>query len=278
MEASGQSWRSRHDPWKAAFFGVAAAALIVGVAWALLGSSLLVVRTVRLAGSRGIPAGTVLAAADIKLGTPLIRVDTSAVASRVEQVTQVQSARVTKSWPDTIVIWTKQRTAVLAVPAHPGYDLMDPYGVVLGWSASRPAGLVVLKNPAAAAARLRGNASVLAAGTVVQGLPPWLRAQVTAVRTSGSSNVTLTLRGGRIVAWGGADRAAAKAAELALLLRTHARYYDVSDPQTAVTSSSTSGTGSGSRGAGRGRPRHGTRAGHGAGAGRGNGTGRGASG
>jgi len=270
MRASGQSWRSRHDPWKAAFFGVAAAALIVGVAWALLGSSLLVVRSVRISGSQAIPAGKVLAAADIKLGTPLIRVDTSAVARRVEQVTQVQSARVTKSWPDTIVIWTKQRTAVFAVPAHPGYDLIDPYGVVLGWSASRPAGLVVLKNPAAAAVRLRGNVSVLAAGTVVQGLPPWLRGQVTAVRASGPLQIILILRGGRVVAWGGTGRAAAKAAEMALLLRTHARFYDVSDPQTAVTSTGIPGSGipgSGRPGRGTGRGQgtgHGTGAGHGA--------------
>jgi cell division protein FtsQ len=263
MTASGQSGRGRHDPWKAAFFGVAAVALVGGVAWALLGSSLFVVRTVRLSGTRPIPAAKVLAAAGIKLGTPLIRVNTAAVARRVEQVTQVQSARVTKSWPDTIVIWATPRRAVLAVPAHPGYDLMDPYGVVLGWSASRPAGLVVLKNPAAAAVKLRGNAAVLAAGTVVQGLPSWLRAQVTAVRTSGPSDVTLILRGGRIAEWGSAGRAAAKVAEMALLLRTHARYYDVSDPQTAVTSSSIPGNGMAGRGRpGRGRPRNGSAPGH----------------
>jgi hypothetical protein len=37
------------------------------------------------------------------------------------------------------------------------------------------------------------------------------------------------------VLWGGVGRAAQKSGELILLLRTHARYYDVSDPGTAVT-------------------------------------------
>lgn len=231
-----QASRDRgHDPWKAAFFGVAAVALIVGVAWALLGSSLLVVRSVQVSGSRLIPRARVLAAARISLGTPLIRVDTSAVARRVDQIAQVQSARVVRSWPDTIVIWITRRTPLLAVPAHGGYDLMDAYGVVMGWSAKRPAELPVLLSPAGQVAALRGSPAVFAAGTVVRGLPARLRRLVTAVRASGRSAVTLTLRGGVTVVWGGTDRAAAKAAELAILLRTRARYYDVSDPSTAVT-------------------------------------------
>jgi hypothetical protein len=47
--------------------------------------------------------------------------------------------------------------------------------------------------------------------------------------------VTLRLAGGVTVLWGAADHAQAKAEELALLLPTHASYYDVSAPGTAVT-------------------------------------------
>ena len=47
--------------------------------------------------------------------------------------------------------------------------------------------------------------------------------------------VTLQLRSGVTVVWGGPGDAAAKARELAILMRTHARYYDVSSPATAVT-------------------------------------------
>jgi cell division protein FtsQ len=222
------------DPWKAAFFGLAAAAVIAGVAWALLGSSFLVVRSVRITGS-AVPRATVLAAAGIRTGTPLIRIDTRAVARRVERITQVQSARVTVSWPDAVVIWTRQRTAVFAIPAHGGYDLTDPYGVVLRRSAAQPSGLVRLRLPRRAAGPLRRNPSVLAAGSVVRNLPPWLRGRVVSVRAGGPANVIIFLHGGIEVRWGSPAHGPAKASEMAVLLRSGVTYYDVSDPATAVT-------------------------------------------
>jgi cell division protein FtsQ len=230
---TGQARARRHDPWKAAFFGLVAVALVAGIAWALLGSSLLVVRSVQVNGAPRVSRTAVLAAAGIKLGTPLIRIETGAIARRVERVTAVQSARVSRSWPDGVVIWITGRTAVFAAPARGGYDLVDRFGVVLGWR-SRRAGLPVLRSAGPATA-LRGRPSVFAAGTVVAGLPTALRRQVTGVRATGPQAVTLLLRGGQTVLWGNAGRAVAKAAELVILLRTHARYYDVSDPETAVT-------------------------------------------
>ncbi|HYS33686.1 MAG TPA: FtsQ-type POTRA domain-containing protein [Streptosporangiaceae bacterium] len=237
MRARAHSLHGRHDRWKAAFFGLAATALVGGVAWALLGSSFLVVRSVRTTGS-AVPRARVLGAAGIRPGTPLIRVDTGAVARRVERIRQVQEARVTRSWPDAIVIWTKQRTAVFAVPAQHGYRLMDSYGVILGQAAVAPAGLVVLSTPARPAGTLRSDPAVLAAGSVVRTLPRWLRQRVARARAPGPADVILILRDGTSVAWGGPGRAAQKAAELAILLRTGARSYDVSDPGTAVTGSS----------------------------------------
>jgi cell division protein FtsQ len=237
MSQLARTWRGRHDPWKAAFFGLAVAALVAGAAWALLGSSFLVVRAVRTTGS-AVPSATVRRAAGIKLGTPLIRIDTAAVAARVERIRQVQSATVTRSWPDAIVIWTKSRTAVFAVPAHHGYDLMDSYGVVLRWAPGAPRRLVRLKSPGEPAGSMRHDPAVLAAGTVVRKLPPWLRSRVAAIRAAGPGDVILILRGGVNVKWGSPGHPAAKASEMAILLRTRAGYYDVSDPNTAVTGSS----------------------------------------
>jgi cell division protein FtsQ len=47
--------------------------------------------------------------------------------------------------------------------------------------------------------------------------------------------VTLRLHDGKTVVWGGTDRAAVKARELAILMRDRARYFDVSAPGTVVT-------------------------------------------
>jgi cell division protein FtsQ len=234
MSPARPGWRSRHDPWKTGFFVIAAVALVGGVAWALLGSSLLVVRSVQTTGSARIPRAQVLAAAGIRLGTPLIRIDTSEIAARVERITQVQVARVTRSWPDAVVIWTKARTAMFAVRAGSGYDLVDPYGVVLGTAAARPRRLVPLDTPVPAAA-LRGSGAVRSAGIVVAGLPAWLRGRLTLVRAVGPADVTLMLRGGVTVLWGGTSRGAAKAREVQVLLRTDATNVNVSDPTTAVT-------------------------------------------
>ena len=241
MNTAQHGWRIWRDRWKAAFFGVAALALVGGVAWALLGSSFFVVRSVQTIG--GVPRAQVLAAAGIRPGTPLIRIDTGAVARRVERITLVQVARVRRSWPDAVVIWTKRRTAVFAVRSGNGYDLMDAYGVVLGTAASRPSRLVLLRSPPGPPAGLRGNKSVLAAGRVVRGLPGWLRGRVTAVRAPGPARVILLLRGGVTVSWGSPSQAADKAREMAILLRTGASYYDVSDPASAVTGTAANATG-----------------------------------
>ena len=65
---------------------------------------------VSVTGTGAVPRAEVLRAAGIKPGTPLARVDTAAVARRVERITQVLSAQVSRSWPDTVVITVRERT------------------------------------------------------------------------------------------------------------------------------------------------------------------------
>jgi len=214
-------------------FAAGLAVVVVGVAgWALLGPTVLVVRHVRVTGGGAlVSAAAVRGAARITLGTPLARLDTAAAARRVDRLPAVLSARVTRSLPDTVVISVRPRIPALAVPAGRGYALIDPDGVTVSSAVAVPAGLPVFTNPPPV---LRGSPAVRAAGLVVDELPTQLRDQVRSVSATGAS-VTLRLVGGITVIWGGPGQAAQKAAELAMLLGTHARYYDVSDPATAVT-------------------------------------------
>ena len=227
-----RSKRSGRDPWRTAFFAVLALAIVGGAAWALLGSSLLVVRHEQVTGNRLVPAAKVLAAAGIRRGTPLASVNTTAAARRVEQIAQVRSARVTRSFPNTVVISVRERTPSLAVRAAGGYALTDSSGVTIRWSARKPAGLPVLRQPPA---QLRGDPGVRAAAAVLARLPHHLRTLVVAVSAPTAAAVTLTLRSGVTVLWGSPAKDAVKAAEVTVLLRTHARYLDVSDPAMAVT-------------------------------------------
>jgi cell division protein FtsQ len=236
MTAAVAGRKARHDPWKTAFFVVAAVALVAGVAWALLGSSLFVVRSVRVTGSRDVSRAQVLKAAGITIGTPLVRIDTSAIAHRVEGITLVQSARVRRLWPDGVEISTVPRTPVFDVKAGRYYAVIDRYGVVLRRHLPLPLlSLVLLRSAPAPAARLRGNRAVLAAGTVVRDLPRWLRNRLNAVEAAAPSRVILILRDGATIVWGGTGRTQAKAREVSVLLRTKATYYDVSDPSSATT-------------------------------------------
>jgi cell division protein FtsQ len=221
--------------WRVALLALALAGIVAGGAWVLLGSRLLAVRSVVVTGTRLVPQSEVLAVAGIKPGTPLIRVNTARVAARVETIQQVQSARVTRSWPDRVVIAVRERTPALAVPAPGGgFDLVDPGGVIVQRAARRPHGLPVFLTTAVVSS-LRGDPDVGAAAAVMAELPARLRVSVISVTAPSPDQVTLRLTHGVTVLWGGTDHAQQKAEELGLLLPTHASYYDVSAPGTAVT-------------------------------------------
>jgi cell division protein FtsQ len=214
---------------------LAVAGLVGGAAWALLGSRLLAVRSVIVTGTHLVTKAEVLKVAGVRLGTPLIRVNTGQIAARVVTIRQVQSVQVTTSWPDRVVIAVRERTPALAVTAPDGgFDLVDPDGVTVLWAARRPSRLPLYQTTEAAAS-LSGDPDVAAAAAVLAELPAPLRHSVASISAPSPDQVTLELSNGVTVLWGGVGDARAKAEELALLMRTHARYYDVSAPGTVMT-------------------------------------------
>lgn len=223
--------------WKAAFFVGAAVAIVAVAGWALLGSRFFVVRAVHVTGTGPmVSAARVLAAARIPAGLPLIRVDDAAVARRVEQIRQVESAQVSTDWPSAVVIAVRLRTPVFAMPGPGGYYLIDRFGVIVR-QARRHRGLPLLTVPARAqgAGALRGSPAIRAAAAVLRELPRQIARRVTVVTAAGPSDVSVRLSGGTVIVWGDTGRAIQKAAELAALMHTHARLYDVSGTGTAVT-------------------------------------------
>jgi len=219
-----------------AFFALALAGLTAAVAWALLGSWLLVVRSVVVTGTRLVPASEVLAVAGIDRGTPLIWVNVGRVAARIETIRQVQSAQVTRDWPDRVVIVVRERTPALAVVAPGGgFDLVDPGGVIVRWAARRPADLPLYLAPASAVTALRGDPDLESAATVLDELPAQLRHTVGSLSAPSPDQVTLQLPGRITVLWGDAGDAAGKARVLNVLMQAHAHYYDVSAQGTVTT-------------------------------------------
>jgi len=238
--------RRRRTPWRAAFFVLAAFGIIAAVAWALLGNRLFIVRSVTVTGTHLVTQGQVIAAADVPLGTPLLRVDAVAVASRVEAIRQVASATVTEDWPDHVVIAVTERVPSLAVRmTGGGYDLLDHTGTIVRFASKRPAGLPLLATTLTGSA-LRGDPGVAAAAEVLAELDTTLARSVAEVSVAqvltGDGNsvvtaqrVTLSLRDGKTVVWGDPSNAAQKNRELTILLRDSVRFVDVSAPGTVVT-------------------------------------------
>lgn len=235
--------RRRRTRWRAAFFALAGVAVVAGIAWALLGNRLLVVRSVTVTGTHLLPPALVVAAADVPLGTPLLSVDSGAATRRVEAIRQVASATVTEDWPDHVVIAVTERVPVMAVRMAGGsYDLVDKDGVIVRTASARPAALPLFATPLAGGA-LRGNPAVSAVTVVLAQLQPWLAKQVTQVSAApaegsgpaGPEQVTLGLRDGKTIQWGSPGGAAQKNRELAILQGSSARDIDVSAPGTVVT-------------------------------------------
>lgn len=209
---------------------LAAVAPFALAAWVLLGSSWLVVGKVVVTGEARVTAAQVLAAAHVRIGTPLARVDTGAVAARVRALGPVASVRVSRSWPRTLRVTVVEREPLVAVGHGTAWTLYDATGTQLGTATAVPAGLVRLE----VAHPGPGDAPTHAALTVLQTLPKALRLQVAVVRASSPEQVSLVLRDGRQVVWGGTSDARAKATALVALLRLPGRVYDVSSP-TVVT-------------------------------------------
>jgi cell division protein FtsQ len=237
----------RRIPWRTRFFALAAVAVIVGVAWLLLGDRVFVVRSVTVTGAHLVPASAVIGAADVPLGTPLSRVNAGAATRRVESIRQVASATVSVDWPDHLAIAVTERVPVMAVRmAGGGYDLIDPSGVIVLFANAKPAGLPLFTTLLSGGA-LRGDPGVSAVSAVLAELAPSLSRTVSSLSVApvptgpgaGSSaqsqQVTLSMTGGKTIVWGDPSNAAAKNRELEILLRNGARYVNVSAPGTAVT-------------------------------------------
>lgn len=243
--AAGPIPPKRRFRWRAAFFALAGVAIIAGIAWALLGDRVFVVRSITVTGAHLVSPAQVLAAADVPLGTPLMRVNPGAVTRRVEAIPQVASATVSEGWPDHLTIAVTERVPVLAVRmAAGGYELVDPSGVIVRMAPTRPRGLPLFVTTLPGSA-LSGDPGVAAAAAVLKELTPALARTVTTVSVAPVLNgagpaaageqVTLGMDGGKTVVWGDPGNGAAKDREIEILLRGAVSYLDVSAPGVAVT-------------------------------------------
>lgn len=198
--------------------------------WALLGSTLLGVRTISVRGGRTVTSEQVARAAAIPVGTPLARLDTAAAAARVGELPAVASVQVRRSWPNTVVVTIAERTPVAVATRGTGYVLVDADGMAYRAVASRPANLplITVADPKV------GDPVTTAALTVARALTPQLRALTVAVVAAAPQRVEVRLTDGRVVFWGSASDSPRKATIATALLRESGKRIDVSAPDVVT--------------------------------------------
>ena len=164
------------------------------------------------------------AAAEVP-GTPLLQIDTDAVADRVATIRRVASARVQREYPSTLRITIVERVPVVVKDYPDGPHLFDRDGVDFA-TAPPPPGLPYLEadNPGP------NDPPTKAALEVMTALRPEVAAQVGRIAAPSVASITLTLVDGRMVVWGTTDRTEEKAEKLAALLTQPGAAYDVSSP------------------------------------------------
>ncbi|MEV7007686.1 FtsQ-type POTRA domain-containing protein [Streptosporangium sp. NPDC051022] len=216
--------------WRSAFLALLTAGVVGIAAWLVFFSSVLGVREIRVAGNLAVPAEQIRQAAGVADGKPLATVDVAEVEGRIQRIRQVESVTVSRGWPGTLVVEITEREPVAVIPAGGRFAVVDRHGVVTEVAAVAPPTLPVLRvdHPQS------GDPAALAALAVIGALPQGLAPKVAEVLAPSPETVSLRLKDGREVVWGGSDRPADKARILTTLLKRPADSYDVSSPDVVT--------------------------------------------
>jgi cell division protein FtsQ len=211
---------------------VLVALTVATVAYLLMFTSLLGVRSVEVVGVKEIPEADVIKAAAIDHGTPMVRLDTDEAAAGVAKLPRVFAVRVERSWPSTVDIIVTERSPVAVSRVGDQTHLVDATGLDYATVAAPPAGL-----PTLAMANVGPHdPATRAAVTVLGDIPKQLKDQVTTVTANTPGDVRLTLSDGRVIKWGDARDNARKGAVLAALLTRPGKTYDVATPDFPTVS------------------------------------------
>ena len=182
-------------------------------------------RNIVVTGTGVVTREEVLDAAQVRIGTPLLQINTNEVADRVAAIRRVASARVQRQYPSALRITIVERIPVVVKDFPDGPHLFDRDGVDFATDPPPPAvPYIDVENPGPT------DPATLAALKVLSTLRPEVAGEVGRVAAPSVSSITLTLTDGRVVIWGTTDRAAEKAEKLAALLTQPGRTYDVSSP------------------------------------------------
>lgn len=199
------------------------AAVLLAVAVALLvveRSPLVALAEVRVTGTDVLDPGEVVAAADLSLGTSLLRMPLAAARERVEALPRVREADVVRVDPVTVEIRVTERVATLEARRGTNSVVVDEDGIVLARGGADGLSLVVVRDGPlpAPGESVSSNRALANAVAFDRDLPGPTRSLVRAIRAEDEDRAVLVLSSGIRVEVGRADQVEAKARALAAVL------------------------------------------------------------
>lgn len=214
--------------------GAASVVLLVLATLGAAYSPLFAVEQIRIVGAEDLDTLAVEKALSDQIGTPLPRVDESAVKAALVAFPLVESYSLEARPPHELIVRIVERTPIGLVQTRAGYTLVDAAGVALSTTETPAAGRPLLT--VEGGTRSKAFAAV---GQVMRSIPPSILAQVTAVSASTPDDVTLTLGDSNAqVVWGSAEDSAKKALTLEKIMAARppatVSVYDVSSPSAIV--------------------------------------------
>jgi len=197
----------------------------VGLALILYFTPAMSARNIVVTGTGAVSREEVLDAAQVRIGTPLLQINTNQVADQVAAIRRVASARVQRQYPSALRITIVERVPVAVKDFPDGPHLFDRDGVDFATGPPPPAlPYIDVPDPGP------DDPTTKAALQVLLALRPEVAGQVGRIAAPSVASITLTLGDGRVVIWGTTDRTDEKAEKLAALLTQPGKTYDVSSP------------------------------------------------
>ncbi|MFI7298808.1 cell division protein FtsQ/DivIB [Streptomyces sp. NPDC050121] len=251
QESSGPPLVRRLGPRRLRMIIVLALVVVLlgaGAVWVLYGSPWLRVERVTVSGTSVLTPQQVREAADVPVGSPLISVDTDAIETRLRtELPRIDSVDVVRSWPRGIGLKVTERTPVLLVRKGAKFVEVDDEGVRFATVSEAPKGVPLLemavsssRSVAASLRRFGEDRLVREAVKAAGSLPAAVTRETRLVKVRSYDDISLELGGGRTVAWGSAEKGAAKGRALTALMKAApaARHFDVSAPTAPASSGS----------------------------------------
>ncbi|MCI9887330.1 FtsQ-type POTRA domain-containing protein [Micrococcales bacterium 31B] len=208
-----------------AVLAVIAAGLVV-----VFATSVFAVRTITFEGQQAVTQEALASATQSLVGVPLARVSLPDAAAAAAAVPGVETATVSREWPNTLRVTIVERVPVAVYRAGDGLVLIDKTGYSLRPVSEAPAGMPLVSVEPFDGMLLAQSLAIY------EQMPSAIKPQIVDFGATSRDGIYFNLTDNRQVIWGSADLTPAKIAVLPTVLgQPGMAVYEVSSPESVVT-------------------------------------------